>query len=177
MQTRDIFRDVFRHHADQIATPTDYVNHSLYFEARTFLHGLLVVEDKLSMAHGLESRVPFIFMNAVGVHRDVSTLIHEAGHAFHSYLARDRAGFEVHAPMEFCEVASMSMEYMTMKFWDDAFGQETANQMRRGKVVELMGTLSYIAMVDHFQHWIYTDPKGKVASERHKKWTESSGCI
>lgn len=58
--TRDIFRDVFKHHADNLYTPEDYINHSLYFEAKTFLHGLLVVEDKLSMAHGLESRVPFL---------------------------------------------------------------------------------------------------------------------
>lgn len=58
--TRDVFRDVFTHHADQLTRPEDYVNHSLYFEAKTFLHGLLVVEDKLSMAHGLETRVPFL---------------------------------------------------------------------------------------------------------------------
>lgn len=58
--TRDIFRDVFKHHADNLYTPEDYINHSLYFEAKTFLHGLLVVEDKLSMAHGLETRLPFL---------------------------------------------------------------------------------------------------------------------
>lgn len=58
--TRDIFRDVFKHHSDRLYKPEDYINHSLYFEAKTFLHGLLVVEDKLSMAHGLESRVPFL---------------------------------------------------------------------------------------------------------------------
>jgi asparagine synthase (glutamine-hydrolysing) len=58
--TRDIFRDVFKHHSDRLYTPEDYINHSLYFEAKTFLHGLLVVDDKLSMAHGLESRVPFL---------------------------------------------------------------------------------------------------------------------
>jgi len=58
--TRDIFRDVFSDHANTLTTPEEYVNHSLYFEAKTFLHGLLVVEDKLSMAHGLESRVPFL---------------------------------------------------------------------------------------------------------------------
>lgn len=60
VSTRDIFRDVFKHHADKLYTPEDYINHSLYFEAKTFLHGLLVVEDKLSMAHGLETRVPFL---------------------------------------------------------------------------------------------------------------------
>lgn len=58
--TRDIFRDVFKEHAERLTTPEDYINHSLYFEAKTFLHGLLVVEDKLSMAHGLETRVPFL---------------------------------------------------------------------------------------------------------------------
>lgn len=58
--TRDIFRNVFADHANRIRTPEEYVNHSLYFEAKTFLHGLLVVEDKLSMAHGLETRLPFL---------------------------------------------------------------------------------------------------------------------
>jgi asparagine synthase (glutamine-hydrolysing) len=58
--TRDIFRDVFNHHATKLTRPEDYINHSLYFEAKTFLHGLLVVEDKLSMAHSLETRVPFL---------------------------------------------------------------------------------------------------------------------
>jgi asparagine synthase (glutamine-hydrolysing) len=58
--TRDIFRSVFKSHKNELKTPEDYINHSLYFEAKTFLHGLLVVEDKLSMAHGLESRVPFL---------------------------------------------------------------------------------------------------------------------
>jgi asparagine synthase (glutamine-hydrolysing) len=58
--TRDIFRDVFAKHAAALTRPEDYINHSLYFEAKTFLHGLLVVEDKMSMAHGLETRLPFL---------------------------------------------------------------------------------------------------------------------
>ncbi|WP_417820433.1 asparagine synthase (glutamine-hydrolyzing) [Terasakiella sp.] len=58
--TRDIFRDVFASHENELKTPEDYINHSLYFEAKTFLHGLFVVEDKLSMAHSLENRVPFM---------------------------------------------------------------------------------------------------------------------
>jgi asparagine synthase (glutamine-hydrolysing) len=58
--TRDIFRDVFLTHDNELDRPEDYINHSLYFEAKTFLHGLFVVEDKLSMAHGLETRVPFM---------------------------------------------------------------------------------------------------------------------
>ena len=60
VSTRDIFRDVFHNHPGQLSRPEDYVNHSLYFEAKTFLHGLLMVEDKLSMANGLETRVPFL---------------------------------------------------------------------------------------------------------------------
>ncbi|MEO5670663.1 MAG: asparagine synthase (glutamine-hydrolyzing) [Ramlibacter sp.] len=60
VNTRDIFRDVFQNHDNRLERPEDYINHSLYFEAKTFLHGLLVVEDKLSMAHGLETRVPFL---------------------------------------------------------------------------------------------------------------------
>jgi asparagine synthase (glutamine-hydrolysing) len=58
--TRDIFRNVFSHHKHKLSQPEDYINHSLYFEAKTFLHGLLVIEDKLSMAHSLETRVPFL---------------------------------------------------------------------------------------------------------------------
>jgi len=57
---RQTFRDVFLNHDNCLSRPEDYINHSLYFEAKTFLHGLLVVEDKLSMAHGLETRVPFL---------------------------------------------------------------------------------------------------------------------
>jgi len=60
VRTKDIFRDVFKKHEHNLERPENYVNHSLYFEAKTFLHGLLVVEDKLSMAHSLETRVPFL---------------------------------------------------------------------------------------------------------------------
>lgn len=58
--TRDLFRNVFVTHENELRTPEDYINHSLYFEAKTFLHGLLLVDDKVSMAHGLETRVPFL---------------------------------------------------------------------------------------------------------------------
>jgi asparagine synthase (glutamine-hydrolysing) len=58
--TRDIFRDVFKKHEHGLGKPEDYINHSLYFEIKTFLHGLLIVDDKLSMANSLEIRVPFL---------------------------------------------------------------------------------------------------------------------
>src|SRR5262249_33562801 len=57
----------------RLARPEDYINHSLYFEAKTFLHGLLVVEDKLSMTHGLESRVPFLDNDLVDFAMSVPT--------------------------------------------------------------------------------------------------------
>lgn len=71
--TRDIFRDVFASHAEELTRPEDYVNHSLYLEAKTFLHGLLVVEDKLSMAHSLETRVPFLDNDLVDLAMKVPT--------------------------------------------------------------------------------------------------------
>ncbi len=60
VQTRNIFRDVFMKHEHKLERPQDYINHSLYFEVKTFLHSLLIVDDKLSMAHGVETRVPFL---------------------------------------------------------------------------------------------------------------------
>ncbi len=106
--TRDIFRDVFKHHADNLYTPEDYINHSLYFEAKTFLHGLLVVEDKLSMAHGLESRVPFLdndlvdFAMRCPVHLKLNNLSNvirlnenEPGSKTEKYFAKTRDGKQI----------------------------------------------------------------------------------
>ncbi|PJE43424.1 MAG: asparagine synthase (glutamine-hydrolyzing) [Pseudomonas sp.] len=106
--TRDIFRDVFKHHADNLYTPEDYINHSLYFEAKTFLHGLLVVEDKLSMAHGLESRVPFLdndlvdFAMRCPVHLKLNNLSNvirlnenEAGSKTAKYFEKTRDGKQI----------------------------------------------------------------------------------
>ncbi len=78
--TRDIFRNVFREHAEQLKRPEDYINHSLYFEAKTFLHSLLIVEDKLGMSHGLETRFPFLdndlvdFAQTVPVHQKLKSM-------------------------------------------------------------------------------------------------------
>ena len=60
INTKEIFRNVFLTHENSLNSPEDYINHSLYFECKTFLHGLFIVEDKLSMAHSLETRVPFM---------------------------------------------------------------------------------------------------------------------
>lgn len=106
--TRDIFRDVFHTHADQLYSPEDYINHSLYFEAKTFMHGLLVVEDKLSMAHGLESRVPFLDNDLVDfamncpVRLKLNNLAdviklneNEQGHKTHKYFEKTRDGKQI----------------------------------------------------------------------------------
>jgi asparagine synthase (glutamine-hydrolysing) len=106
--TRDIFRDVFRHHGDKLNSPENYINHSLYFEAKTFLHGLLVVEDKLSMAHGLETRVPFLdndlvdFAMRCPVHMKLNSLAevvrineNEPGSKTSKYFQRTRDGKQI----------------------------------------------------------------------------------
>lgn len=108
VSTRDIFRDVFKHHADNLYTPEDYINHSLYFEAKTFLHGLLVVEDKLSMAHGLESRVPFLdndlvdFAMRCPVHLKLNNLQgvvrqdeNQVGHKTENYFTKTKDGKQI----------------------------------------------------------------------------------
>ena len=97
---RRIFQDVFRSHADQLNSPQDYVNHSLYFEAKTFMHGLFVVEDKLSMAHGLESRVPFLdndlveFAQGVPVDLKLGNLSEVVGHNENEPGPKTRQYFE-----------------------------------------------------------------------------------
>jgi asparagine synthase (glutamine-hydrolysing) len=78
--TRDIFEGVFKNHPNELKTQADFVNHSLYFEAKTFLHGLLVVEDKLSMAFGLETRLPFLDNDLVDFAQQVPVALKIAGH-------------------------------------------------------------------------------------------------
>ena len=86
-------------HADQLTRPEDYVNHSLYFEAKTFLHGLLVVEDKLSMAHGLETRVPFLDNDLVdfAMRMPVRQKLGESGRS--RARRREHAGGEARTPI------------------------------------------------------------------------------
>lgn len=117
------------------------------------------------------SRQPFIFMNAAGLQRDVETLLHEAGHAFH-YIAScaEPLLFLRHAPLEFCEVASMSMELLGMDHFDAYYG--SADEAARAKRVHLEGTLRtlpWIATIDGYQHWLYTH-QGHTLSERTDEW-------
>jgi oligoendopeptidase F len=106
------------------------------------------------------SRKAFIFMNAAGLHRDVETMVHEAGHAFHSMYCVDEPLVHYRgAPIEFCEVASMSMELLTMPMWDEYYpSKEDADRARRKQLEGSIGLLPWIATIDAFQHWIYTNP-------------------
>jgi oligoendopeptidase F len=119
-----------------------------------------------------ESRQPFIFMNAAGVHRDVETLLHEGGHAFHhlASAAAEPLVFLRSAPMEFCEVASMSMEALGCEhyevFYDDPADAARAKRSYLEKVLRLF---PWAATIDSFQHWLYTHP-GHGRSQRTAEW-------
>ena len=117
-----------------------------------------------------EARVPFIFMNAVGLQRDVETILHEAGHAFHALATRDDDLYSYRsAPIEFCEVASMSMELLGNEFLEKFYAVPEANRARRTHLEGIVNILPWIATVDAFQHWIYTHP-GHARAERTAAW-------
>jgi oligoendopeptidase F len=117
-----------------------------------------------------EARLPFIFMNAVGVQRDVETILHEAGHAFHSLAARGEDLYAYrHAPIEFCEVASMSMELLGNEFLEAFYPAPEARRARRDHLEGIIEVFPWIATVDAFQHWIYTHP-GHSRAERTAAW-------
>jgi oligoendopeptidase F len=118
-----------------------------------------------------ESRLPFIFMNAVGLQRDVETILHEAGHAFHALATRDEDLYAYRgAPIEFCEVASMSMELLGNEFIEEFYSTaDDANRARRVHLEGVVGVFPWIATVDAFQHWIYTHPEHN-REERMVAW-------
>ena len=117
-----------------------------------------------------ESRLPFIFMNAVGLQRDVETILHEAGHAFHALATHDEDLYAYRsAPIEFCEVASMSMELLGNEFIEEFYSADDAKRARRVHLEGIVAVFPWIATVDAFQHWIYTHP-GHTREERRKAW-------
>jgi oligoendopeptidase F len=118
-----------------------------------------------------EIGVPFIFMNATSNLRDMVTLLHEGGHAVHSLVTRDLAlnSFK-HTPSEVAELASMSMELITMDFWDEFF--ENEGDLKRAKITHLesiIETLPWVATVDKFQHWMYENPQ-HTPEQRTEAW-------
>ncbi len=131
-----------------------------------------------------EARVPFIFMNAIGLQRDVETILHEAGHAFHAQATRGEDLYAYRgAPIEFCEVASMAMELLGNEFLEEFYpanaplspnggeGEKKrtpsadANRARKAHLEGIISFFPWMATVDAFQHWVYTHP-GHTRAER-----------
>ncbi len=107
-----------------------------------------------------ESGAPFIFMNAAGQMNDVTTMLHEGGHAVHSFLAHplSLSGFKEY-PMEIAEVASMAMELFTMNHWESFFDNDADLQRAKEHQLERVITIfPWIATIDKFQHWVYEHP-------------------
>jgi len=118
-----------------------------------------------------ETGVPFIFMNAACTMGDVITMMHEGGHAVHSFLSHDLAlsSFKEY-PMEIAELASMSMELFSMEHWDVFFKNET--ELKRAQLEEMervITVLPWIATIDKFQHWLYSNP-GHTVADREAMW-------
>lgn len=141
---------------------------------------LLDLENRKGKAPGgyqyslSEARLPFIFMNAVGVHRDVETLLHEGGHAFHALATQGEPLYAYRsAPIEFCEVASMGMELLGSEFLGEFYTAADAARARREQLEGILKTLGWIAQVDAFQHWLYAHPEHK-ESERDATWRQLS---
>ncbi len=120
-----------------------------------------------------ETGAPFIFMNAAKSMHDVTTIVHEGGHAIQSFLTHDLelSSFKDY-PMEIAEVASMAMELFSMDYWDVYF--DDPDELRRAKEHQLERVIilfPWIAVIDKFQHWIYENPEHTL-EERSKKWME-----
>jgi oligoendopeptidase F len=123
---------------------------------------------------------PLIFMNAVGVSRDLETLLHEAGHAFHVFeWDRIEPYFQRFPGAEMCEVASMSMELLASPYLERENGgfydSEGARRARANHLSDLITVLTHIASVDAFQHWIYTDAAGADRDARDRAWLDIRG--
>lgn len=118
-----------------------------------------------------ETGAPFIFMNAAGQMSDVTTMVHEGGHAIHSFLAHELplTAFKEY-PMEIAEVASMTMELFSMDYWDVFFDNEEDLQRAKQHQLERVITIfPWIAIIDKYQHWIYENPDHTL-EEREEIW-------
>lgn len=119
-----------------------------------------------------EIGVPFIFMNAVGSQRDLETMVHEGGHAIHSFLSRDLSltAFK-NLPSEVAELASMSMELLSMPQWSEFYEPQAQQRAMREQIEGTLKVLPWIAQIDAFQHWIYENPT-HTRQERSAHWIQ-----
>jgi oligoendopeptidase F len=120
-----------------------------------------------------ETGAPFIFMNSANTFRDLTTMVHEGGHAVHTFLTADLELNDFkHCPSEVAELASMSMELISMDNWDVYFdNSEELKRAKRDQLFDVLKTLPWVAVVDQFQHWIYTNP-GHTDAERRDAWVQ-----
>ena len=134
-------------------------------------NNLFDVESRKGKAPGgynyplAETGAPFIFMNSAGALRDLTTMVHEGGHAVHTFLT---ANLELndfkHCPSEVAELASMSMELISMDQWDIFFDNpEDLVRAKKEQLNDVLKTLPWVAVIDQFQHWIYTNPSHNAA--------------
>ena len=139
----------------------------------------LDLESRIGKAPGgyncplAESGAPFIFMNASGQMHDVTTMVHEGGHAVHSFLAHPLGltGFKEY-PMEIAEVASMAMELFSMEHWDVFFNnKEELTRAKEHQLERVITIFPWIAIIDKFQHWVYETPQHTI-EQRTAKWNE-----
>ncbi len=140
-----------------------------------YSQGYMDLESRVGKAPGgfnyplYESNMPFIYMNAAGTIRDVETLMHEGGHALHSFFSSHLPLVEFKSlPSEVAELASMSMELLSMEHWDVFF--DNAEDVKRAKISQLEGIisiLSWIAIVDEFQHRLYENPYHTIEERTH----------
>jgi len=117
-----------------------------------------------------ETGAPFIFMNAAGQMGDLTTMVHEGGHAIHSFLAHplELSAFKEY-PMEIAEVASMSMELFSMDYWDLFFTKNDLARARRHQLERVITIFPWVATIDKFQHWVYENPNHTL-EERKENW-------
>jgi oligoendopeptidase F len=142
-------------------------------------NGLFDVESRKGKAPGgynyplSETGAPFIFMNSAGTFRDLTTMVHEGGHAVHTFLTADLELNDFkHCPSEVAELASMSMELISMDNWDVYFkDEEELKRAKKDQLFDVLKTLPWVAVVDQFQHWIYTNPD-HTDEQRTEAWTQ-----
>ena len=120
-----------------------------------------------------ETGAPFIFMNSANTFRDLTTMVHEGGHAVHTFLTADLELNDFkHCPSEVAELASMSMELISMDNWNVFFeNPEELKRAKRDQLVDVLKTLPWVAVVDQFQHWLYTNPDHTDA-QRTEAWIQ-----
>ena len=118
-----------------------------------------------------EIGIPFIFMNATSTMRDMTTLMHEGGHAVHNFLTKDLPLSDFKSPpMEVAELASMAMELLSMDHWDIFFSNpEDLRRAKQEQLEDIIETLPWVATIDKFQHWVYENPS-HTKEQRIQRW-------